>query len=178
MGIRAETPVNIVLGAGNLTYGGVTVGATEGGSRLRIVREYFTPDLDGALADVMGTERLIRETATLEVTLAELTMTLLNMALPGAGLVSDASSEILTAALSMCIPQTDHGDVVLTVPRCAADGTETLDIVVTLENALAEPGLEIPFTDSEDSKYTVTFKAYVDASALTTPVWSIERETA
>ena len=178
MAITANTPINIVVGAGDLTYGGADLGATEGGARLRVEREYYTPDLDGARAEVMGTERLIRETATLEVTLAELTMLSLDYALPGADLVSDASSEILTAAIRACIPQSDHGDVVLTVPRCAADGTEELDIIITLYNALAEPGLEIPFMDTEDSKYTVTFKAYLDAANITDPVWQIERQIA
>lgn len=173
MGIRTDTPINLVVGAGALTVGGTDVGATIGGSRFRVDREYLTPELDGALAPVAGTVRLTRETATLEVTLAEATLANLAAALPGASLASNASSEVLLAAVSNCIRESKHADVVLTVPRCLASGTANLTI--TLFNALPDAGIEIGFTDDEVASYTVTFRAYTDPATPTDPVWQIVR---
>ena len=178
MSITATTPVNIVLGPGNLEVGGIDVGATEGPTLFRVEATRFEPDLNGALAGVVGTVYNVNEVPYMEVTVDEITAANIQLALPGISAVSDASSETISGLTGPCIAETAHKDVVLTVPICAADGTSTLNLVVTVKNALAEGNLEMAYQKDGNTKFKIVFKGYVSSSTPAGPTWTMLKQLA
>lgn len=87
-GITAGTPSRIVFGAGvyftGVTYDEKTaptedvikskvIGATQEGGKLTITPEFFIPEIDGALVAVKDFEQKVGETASIEVSMVELT---------------------------------------------------------------------------------------------------------
>ena len=90
-GITADTPKNILFGAGTIhkgfkytsnawNFAESLIGATQGGSKFSIVPEISDIEVDGALVKVKGLAVKTGETATLEVNFVELTPEILAMA--------------------------------------------------------------------------------------------------
>jgi hypothetical protein len=82
-GVTANTPKNILFGAGtihkNLKYEGDAwnfteslMGATSGGSKLSIIPEVTSIEVDGALVKAKGLTVKTGETATMEINFIEL----------------------------------------------------------------------------------------------------------
>ena len=94
-GITSETVKNIQFGAGTihkgLKYVAETgwnfeescVGATKGGSSIKILPEFYTVEPDGSSVAVKNFKRKIGETATMDVNLLELTADIIKSAVIG-----------------------------------------------------------------------------------------------
>ena len=106
-GITADTVKNIQFGAGTIHKGlkyvsetgwnfeASCVGATKGGSSVKITPEFYTVEPDGSSVAVKNFKRKIGETATMEVNLLELNADMIKASVIGA----DGTSEDTTMAL-------------------------------------------------------------------------------
>lgn len=84
MGVTAQTPANLVVGAGDVLVDLADVGATADDNVYRIEQEIFEPDnLNGVPGMLMGTQYKTREEAILEATMPEVSAEQLALLWPG-----------------------------------------------------------------------------------------------
>ena len=181
-GITAETVKNIQFGAGTihkgLKYKSETsswnfeescVGATKGGSSVKITPEFYTVEPDGSSVAVKNFKRKIGETATMDVNLLELNADMIKASVIGA----DGASEIEGMSLIKSKDAIAEGDYWENIAFVG----ETLDnknIIVILPNALCTSGLSIEGKSGEESVSKFTFECDGDANeSLTTLPYQI-----
>lgn len=166
-GITADTPKNILFGAGTIHKGFTytsnawnfaesLIGATQGGSKFSIVPEISDIEVDGALVKVKGLAVKTGETATLEVNFVELTPEILSMATLGeSGTASSMTgySEIKAKA------RISEGDYVQNLAYVGKT-LEGKPIIVIFDNALCTSGLEIEGKNKESGVVKATFECY------------------
>ena len=180
-GITADTVNNIQFGAGTIHKGlkytsgtgwnfeASCVGATKGGSSVKIVPEFYTVQPDGSSVAVKNFKRKIGETATMEINLIELNADILKASVIGA----DGESEDTNLALIKSKDAIVEGDYWENIAFVG----ETLDgknIIVILPNALCTSGLSIEGKSGEESVGKFTFECHGDANdSLTTLPYKI-----
>ena len=175
MGISATTPINLLFGAGDLTVGGIDVGATKEGTVFRVEQEVYWPDLNCAKGPVTGTGYKIREVAYLQVNLVEMTMENVALAIPCAAASSTVgaphASTIISGGIPGCIATTCYNDVVWTGATC-----EPKTLRITLKDAISSENMEITFQCDEEASFTLTFMATYDPGNVTVRPWYMELE--
>ena len=180
-GITSETVKNIQFGAGTihkgLKYTAGTgwnfeescVGATKGGSSVKIVPEFYTVQPDGSSVAVKDFKRKTGEKAEMEVNLLELNADMLKASVIGADGVCDIEGMSLIESKD-AIASGDYWENIAFVG-------ETLDnknIIVILPNALCTSGLTIEGKNGEENVGKFTFECHGDASeSLTTLPYKI-----
>ena len=185
-GITAETVNNIQFGAGTIHKGlkytpgqsdtagtwnfeESCVGATKGGSSVKIEPEFYTVQPDGSSVAVKNFKRKVGEKATMEINLLELNPDILKASVVGADGVSDVKDMSLIKSKD-AIEEGDYWENIAFVG-------ETLDgknIIVILPNALCTSGLSIEGKSGEESVGKFTFECHGDASeSLTTLPYKI-----
>lgn len=179
-GVSANTPKNIMFGAGtihkNLTYAGSSwnfadsiIGATSGGSKISIVPEVTKIELDGALVAAKGLSVKTGETATMEINFAELTKDIITAATLGkAGTSSDNTYDLIESKADIAT-----GDYLTNIAFVG----KTLDgrnIIVIMDNALCTSGFEAEGKNKEGAVGAYTFECHADLSGdLDTLPWHI-----
>ena len=181
-GVTANTPKNILFGAGtvhkNLEYSADTstwnfeesiIGATNGGSKLSIVPEVTTIEVDGPTVAIKGLKKKTGETATMEINLAELSEEMIKAATFGTdGVSEDVLYNLIESKVD--IEEGDYFDNIAFVG-------ETLDgrnIIAILPNALCTSGYEQEGKNKEGSIGAFTFECHADMdSDLVTLPWKI-----
>lgn len=158
-GVTANTPKNIVFGAGtihkNMTKegstwtGGTIVGATNGGSKLSIVPEFVDVPVDGANVLVKGLKVKTGETATMDVNFAEVTADVIAAATAGQN-----SAGVITAKAA--IAEGDYWENVAFVGKTVTGE----DIIAVLPNALITSGFELEGKAKEGSVVACTFTCH------------------
>lgn len=180
-GITSETVKNIQFGAGTihkgLKYTAGTgwnfeescVGATKGGSSVKIVPEFYTVQPDGSSVAVKDFKRKTGEKAEMEVNLLELNADMLKASVIGKEGVCDIEGMSLIESKD-AIASGDYWENIAFVG-------ETLDnknIIVILPNALCTSGLTIEGKNGEENVGKFTFECHGDASeSLTTLPYKI-----
>lgn len=168
-GITAETPQNVMLGAGTIHKGltcteGVwnfdesLICATSGGSKLSIVPEFYDVPVDGALVKVKGLTVKVGETATLEINPIELKPEVIKMAVIGDEAVSETAtgySEIKSR------PIINEGDYVTNLGYVGKT-VEGNPIIIVFDNALCTSGLELEGKNKEATAPKFTFECFAD----------------
>ncbi len=163
-GITANTPKNILLGAGtfhkNLTFSGSAwagdiVGATSGGGKVSIAGELMDIELDGALVKVKGLTIKQGGKAFMEVNYAEITTDILKMTT----LFEEGTSEADGFTMLQDKPYIEEGDYLenFGFVGMTADGSK--QIIVIFENALCTSGLELEGKNKENSVIKATLEA-------------------
>lgn len=180
-GVTANTPKNVLFGAGTihkgLKYEGTAwnfaetcIGATNGGSKLSIVPELTDVPVDGANVLVKGLKVKTGETATMEINMAELTEELIK----SATLAKDGTSE--DATFNLIAPKADieEGDYFENIAFVGVT-LEGKKVIAILENALCTSGFEQEGKSKEGAvgKYTFTCHADLEAENLDTLPWKI-----
>ena len=160
-GVTANTPKNIVFGAGtihkNMTKegnkwtGGTIVGATNGGSKLTIMPEFADVAVDGANVLVKGLKVKTGETAEMAVNFAELTPEVIAAAAAGKN-----TAGVITSKAE--IAEGDYWDNVAFVGKTLAGE----DIIAVLPNALITSGFELEGKHKEGSVVACTFTCHAD----------------
>ena len=181
-GVTANTPKNILFGAGtvhkNLEYSADTstwnfeesiIGATNGGSKLSIVPEVTTIEVDGPTVAIKGLKKKTGETAIMEINLAELSEEMIKAATFGTdGVSEDVLYNLIESKVD--IEEGDYFDNIAFVG-------ETLDgrnIIAILPNALCTSGYEQEGKNKEGSIGAFTFECHADMdSDLVTLPWKI-----
>lgn len=169
-GITEDTVKNIQFGAGTIHKGlkyesggwnfeASCVGATKGGSSLKIVPEFYTVAPDGSSVAVKDFKRKIGETATIDVNLLELDAEMIKVAVVG----KEGECDIEGFGLIESKETIESGDYWENIAFVG----ETLDnkqIIVILPNALCTSGLQLDGKSGEESVYKFTFECHGDAS--------------
>ena len=190
-GITAETVNNIQFGAGTIHKGlkytaGLEsnpgtwnfeescVGATKGGSSVKIEPEFYTVQPDGSSVAVKDFKRKTGEKATMEVNLIELNADMIKASVIG----KDGESDVTGMALIESKDTIEEGDYWENIAFVG----ETLagkKIIVILPNALCTSGLSIDGKNGEESVGKFTFECHGDANeSLTTLPYKIYYPTA
>lgn len=185
-GITADTPKNIMLGAGTI-HKGLTltgsawnfeeslIGATSGGSKVSIVPEFMDIQVDGALVAVKGLKQKVGEKATMEVNFVEMTPELLKMCVVGDSAAStdfEGYNEIKSRSR---ITDGDYIENLAYVGR-KTDGSP---IIIIFDQAICTSGFEVEGKNKEAGVFTGIFEcvANVSPEADTLP-WRILTPTA
>ena len=180
-GITADTVKNIQFGAGTIHKGlkytegsgwnfeESCVGATKGGSSVKITPEFYAVAPDGSSVAVKNFKRKIGETATMDVNLLELNADMIKASVIGADGESDVGGYGLIESKD-AIAEGDYWENIAFVG-------ETLDnknIIVILPNALCTSGLSIEGKNNEEAVGKFTFECHGDANeSLTTLPYKI-----
>ena len=181
-GITADTVENIQFGAGTihkgLKYSTATsswnfeescVGATKGGSSVKIEPEFYTVEPDGSSVAVKNFKRKIGEKATMEVNLLELNAEMIKASVIGADGVSDVKDMALIESKD-AIEEGDYWENIAFVGETLAGK----NIIVILPNALCTSGLSIEGKSGEESVGKFTFECHGDSNnSLTTLPYKI-----
>ena len=182
-GVTEKTVKNIPFGAGTIhkglkyiaesgwNFAESCVGATKGGSSVKIEPEFYSVEPDGSTVAIKDFKRKIGEKATMEINLIELTEDIIKAAIVGASQTSDISSTDYTLFTSKeDIEEGDYWENIAFVG-------ETLDgknIIVILPNALCTSGLSLDGKNGEESGGKYTFECHADVStSLTTLPYKI-----
>lgn len=170
-GITADTVKNIQFGAGTIHKGlkyvsesgwnfeESCVGATKGGSSVKIVPEFYTVQPDGSSVAVKDFKRKIGETATMDVNLLELDADMIKASVIG----QDGTCDMTGFGLIESKANIEAGDYWENIAFVG----ETLDnkqIIVILPNALCTSGLSIEGKNGEEAVAKFTFECHGDAS--------------
>lgn len=179
-GVTANTPKNILFGAGTihkgLKYEGSSwnfansiVGATSGGSKLSIVPEVYEVPVDGALVSTKGLTVKNGEVATMEVNFAELTVDLIKSATIGTtGTSEDATYDAIVSKAS--IEDGDYWENIAFVGKTL----EGKNVIAILENVLCTSGFEQEGKNKEGAVGKYTFKCHAELDTdLDTLPWKI-----
>lgn len=154
MGLRAATPANLVIGAGDVEVDDEDKGVTADDNVFRVEQEIFEPDnLNGVPGALVDTAYKVREEAVLEVTWPEVAADTVGLMWPGsvAGVVGDDTT-IDSDGTERRIPSTDYHDYALVVPGLngrsfsflADNGINRAPIELSGQNAgMMSPRLEI-----------------------------------
>lgn len=167
--ITSETLERIFIDSGMVVkdYGLATyteIGATRGGNTFTVEREYRDMEVDGFRGKVKGYKRIISVSASITANFIELSTGILSRALPGATTTTTsgpATHDEIKANLKIAVAEymtnlAIVGDVM----------GKAQSVVCMIENALADGGFELGFTDKEESVLAVTFSAHWDATKL------------
>lgn len=118
MGATAQTPANLVIGAGDVLADAADFGVTADDNTYRIEQEIFTPDnLNGVPGALVGTHYKTREEAVLEVTVPEVSPTALELQWPGSQSATVGTDTTIDSdGTDRRIPTGDYHDYELRVP--------------------------------------------------------------
>lgn len=167
-GVTKDTPKNILFGAGtihkNLVYAEGAwnfaesiMGATSGGSKISIVPEVTTVEVDGVLVATKGLQVKTGETATMEINFAELTKELILAATLGeTGTGEDVNFDMIVSKSD--ISEGDYLDNIAFVGK-TLDGR---DIICIMENALCTNGFEQEGKNKEGAVGAYTFTCHAE----------------
>lgn len=169
-GITADTPSNILLGAGTW-YKGLTcadgawtnegvLGATSGGSSIKITPEVKDIEVDGAMVLAAGLAVMQGGTVEAEVNFAEVNENILKMTMLGEKLDSASEGYVEGYDCIQTKPTISTGDYIqnLGFVGWTADGSKM--IIVILEKVLCKSGFQIDPKNKENSVIKATFTGY------------------
>ncbi len=168
-GITSGTPDNILLGAGtwfkDLEYKeggwtGTVLGATSGGSSIKITPEVFDLEIDGATVLAEGLALMQGGTGEAEVNFAELTPEILKMTTLGE--ILSAEDEGYVEGFD-CIQSKDAltaEDYIKNLGFVGYTATKKKMIVVILDRALCKSGFQVDPKNKENAVVKATFTAY------------------
>ena len=179
-GVSAKTIENIQFGAGTIHKGlkyttntwnfdESCVGATKGGSSLKITPSFYKIEPDGSTVAIKQFNKKIGEVATLEVNFLELTADLIKSATIGQdGTSQDTNFNLIES--KDAIAEGDYWENIAFVGE-TADGE---NIIVILDNVLCTSGLGLDSQNNAESVGKYTFECHADANeSLTTLPWHI-----
>lgn len=178
-GVTANTPKNILFGAGTIhkglkydttwNFSTSLVGATSGGSKLSIIPEITKVEVDGALVPAKGLTVKTGESATMEINFIELTEDIIKASTIGkAGTSEDSTYNAIVPKAD--IEEGDYWENIAFVGK-TLDGK---NIIAILENALCTSGFEQEGKNKEGAVGKYTFESHAElTSDLDTLPWKI-----
>lgn len=180
-GVSANTPKNIMFGAGTIHKGlkytsnawnfdDTIVGATSGGSKLSIVPEITNVEVDGALVKTKGLTVKTGETATMEINFIELTKDIIKAATIGADGTSDDTANYDVIESKANIATGDYWENIAFVGKTL----EGKNIIAIMDNALCTSGFEQEGKNKEGAVGKYTFECHAELTGdLDTLPWRI-----
>ena len=174
MAVSTTTVSRLVFGAGDVSVGGIDLGATDEGVVFRIEQEVYEPHFNGVYGPMKGSLHRTRLVAYLEVTVQEFKTDTLAIAIPGltSTQLGGGTSEELSGGTIACIAAGEYQSVIWTGEDCDGDA-----ITITLENAICTENMEVTFQDTEEAKIRLTFMATYDPAQPSHIPFSVEIAT-
>ena len=179
-GITEATPSNIPFGAGtwfkNLEYsegtgwGGTVMGATSGGSSIKITNEIKDLEIDGVIVPVKGLALMAGGAGEAEVNFAELTPDIIKHTMLAETL--DENSEHYVEGFD-CFQTKDSiqdGDYIENLGFVGWTADKSKQIIAIMDYALCKGGLQLDPKNKENSILKGTFTAYGDMKSDLTRV--------
>ena len=170
-GITKDTPSNILLGAGTwfkgLKFGdegwtGTVLGATSGGSSIKLAPEVLDIEIDGALALAMGLAVMQGGSGEAEVNFAEITTDTLKMTTLGEVLTSESDNYVEGFDCIQTKNAIVAGDYVENLGFVGYTADKSKQIIVIFDYALCKSGFQIDPKNKEHGVIKATFTAYGD----------------
>lgn len=179
-GVTADTPKNIMFGAGTIhkglkysdgswNFAESLYGATSGGSKLTIAPEVTPVEIDGVLVPTKGLQEKTGEKAEMEINFVELTEEIIKAAVIGAdGTSADSNYTVIESKASI-----EEGDYLENI-AFVGKTLKGKHIIAILDNALCTSGMELEGKNKEAAvgKYTFVCHAELDSDLDTLP-WHI-----
>ena len=168
-GVTKDTPSNIPLGAGTWFKGlkyeengwtGTVLGATSGGSSIKITPEVKDIEVDGAMALAKGLAVMTGGAGEAEVNFAELNKEILQMTTLGEVLDSNAEGYVEGYDCIQTKNAIVEGDYVENLGFVGYTADQSKTIVVILDYALCKSGFQFDAKNKENSVVKATFTAY------------------
>ena len=166
-GVSTTTPENILLGAGtyhrNLQYvdgqwTGDILGATNGGGKIAITGEFLPLEVDGMLVKTKGMVVKMGGTVTAEVTFAELSSDVMQMAT----LFANSESDVEGYTMLKDKAAITEGDYVENFGFVGYTANNAKQIIFIMENALCTSGMELELKNKEQAVVKLTMEAYAN----------------
>ncbi len=171
-GITKATPSNIPLGAGTwfkgltftegLGWTGTVLGATSGGSSIKITPEVLDIEIDGAAVLAKGLAVMQGGTGEAEVNFAELNKDILAMTTLGEVLSADSEHHVEGFDCIMTKNAITEGDYVENLGFVGYTADQSKQIIIIMENALCKSGFQLDPKNKENAVVKATFTAYGD----------------
>lgn len=171
-GITASTPSNILLGAGvwlkDLAFkegegwAGIVLGATSGGSSIKITPEVLDVEIDGALALAKGLALMQGGTGEAEVNFAELNKGILKIATLGEELPAESEHAVEGYNCIQTKNAITEGDYIKNLGFIGETADKSKQIIVVFDNALCKSGFQLDPKNKENAVVKATFTAYGD----------------
>lgn len=148
MGITADTPANLVIGAGEALRDHANVGATTDNNGFSIQRTIFTPELNGAKGALVGVDYIQSSVGQLEVSIPEFNSASILAGWPGAQTTGAGAMEVIDEDETRRVPVSDYHDWEVQVEKLGGGEFqfEVDDAIQTgpLEFELSDSGLAAP----------------------------------
>lgn len=171
-GITQNTPSNIPLGAGAWFKGlafketegwsGTVLGATSGGSSIKITPEVLDVEIDGALALAKGLAVMQGGTGEAEVNFAELNKDILAMTTLGEVISGDSEHAVTGFDCIQTKNAITEGDYIENLGFVGYTADQSKQIIVIMDFALCKSGFQLDPKNKENSVVKATFTAYGD----------------
>lgn len=142
MPVTADTPTNLVAGAGEVYRNQISLGASSGTNTYRIERELITPDLNGIKGMLIGTDYVRRSEGVLETGFPEVSGTILAAGWPGSSSSTSGEATTIDEDNTRRIPTTAYADWELQVERLGGG-----EFQFEVDNALQTGNYEGDLTD-------------------------------
>ncbi len=84
IGVTVDTPANIVVGAGIVLRNHAIFGSSVDSNLFAVERTMFTPELNGVMGDLKGTDYITRSVGRIEATIPEVGVGVIGAGIPGA----------------------------------------------------------------------------------------------
>lgn len=162
MGVTADTPTNLVVGAGNVLVDHANIGASVDANLFAIDREIFTPDLNGVKGPLVGTDYITSSVGRIETTVPEINGLIMSRAWPGSQTTGAGAMEVIDEDETRRIPLTDYHDWELQVERLGGGQFQ-----FEVDRALQTGSLEYELQDDGLIAPRFTVAGRWDAAALT-----------
>jgi hypothetical protein len=143
-------------------------GASIDSNLFAVDRTMFTPDLNGIMADLMGTDYITRSIPRLEATIPEVGENVMAAGIPGATITPTAGQTLIEEAATRRIPDSAYADWELDIDRLNG-GQFQFEVkkainTAPFESELQDDGLFAP-------RYVL--QGRIDPDALTASPWAI-----
>ena len=168
-GITSDTPVNLVVGAGVVLREHAYFGASVDNNMFAVERTMFTPELNGIMGDLKGTDYINRSVGRIEATIPEVSAAVIQAGIPGASTdTATPGMTIISEASSRRIPDASYADWELDVDRLNGGQFQ-----FEVDNAINSGNFEGELQDDGLFAPRYVLAGRIDAAALTTSPWRI-----
>lgn len=172
MSITADTPSNIIIGAGTITRDASAQGATMDDNSFTVEQDRFVPDLNGTKWELLGTDYIVKERAMLAFTLAEVNASNFGVMVPESTSSVSGDQTTITSDDTRRISTASYHDYALAVP-----GLDNLLVTLNVENAIQTQNAEFTAGDESVLAPRITARASADPADLTAAPWSVVVDT-
>src|SRR4051812_13455323 len=162
MGVTADTPTNLVVGAGNVLVDHANVGSSTDSNVFAIDREIFTPDLNGVKGALVGTDYITSSTGRIETTIPEINADIMARGWPGSSSTGPGPMIVIDEDDQRRIPLGDYHDWEVQVERLGGG-----EFQFEVDNALQTGSLEYELQDDGLVAPRFTVMGRWDPAALT-----------